>query len=89
MKDLKKQDFVCVQAPMISDLNLVGKNELILFAMIFGYSKDGKSTCRASLNHMQKWLKTSHSAVVRTLKDLVEAGYINRHVVNCFRNFYL
>lgn len=79
MKDLKKQDFVCVQAPMISELNLVGKNELILFAMIFGYSKDGKSTCRASLNHMQKWLKTSHSAVVRTLNDLVEAGYINRH----------
>jgi DNA-binding MarR family transcriptional regulator len=76
---MKKNDYICVQAPMISDLNLAGKNELLLFAMIWGYSKDGKSTCRVSLSYMQKWLKTSHSAVVRTLNDLEEAGYINRH----------
>lgn len=77
---MKKNDYICVQAPMISDLNLVGKNELLLFAMIWGYTKDGKSTCRVSLSHMEKWLKTSHSAVVRTLNDLEEAGYINRHI---------
>lgn len=77
---MKKNDYICVQAPMISDLNLAGKNELLLFAMIWGYTKDGKSTCRVSLSYMEKWLKTSHSAVVRTLNDLEEAGYINRHI---------
>ena len=64
---------------MIAYLNLIGKNELLLFAMIHGYTKDGKSTCRVSLKHMMEWLKTSKSAVIRTLNDLEEAGYINRY----------
>ena len=63
---------------MISELNLSGKNELLLFAMIYGYTKDGKSTFRGSLSYMKKWLKTSRSAVIRTLNDLEAAGYINR-----------
>ena len=75
---MKKNDFIVVQAQMISELNLSGKNELLLFAMIYGYTKDGKSTCRCSLSYMKKWLKTSRSAVIRTLNDLEEAGYINR-----------
>lgn len=76
---MKSNDYINVQAPMIADLNLIGKNELLLFAMIHGYTKDGKSTCRVSLSYMKKWLKTSKSAVIRTLNDLEEAGYINRH----------
>lgn len=76
---MKKNDYILVQAQMISELNLCGRNEILLFAMIHGYTKDGKSTCRASLSYMQKWLKTSRSAVIRTLNDLEAAGYINRH----------
>ena len=76
---MKRNDYINIQAPMIADLNLNGKNEILLFAMIHGYTKDGKSTCRVSLSHMMKWLKTSKSAVIRTLNDLDEAGYINRH----------
>lgn len=76
---MKRNDYINVQAPMISDLNLSGKNELLIFALIHGYTKDGKSTCRVSLKNMSEWLKTSRSAVVRTLNDLEDAGYINRH----------
>ena len=75
---MKKGDYINVQGPMVWDLHLSGKNELLLFALIHGYSKDGKSTCRVSLKYMSEWLCTSKSAVVRTLNDLEEAGYINR-----------
>lgn len=75
---MNKTDYINIQAPMIADLNLSGKNELLIFALIHGYTKDGKSACRVSQKNMAEWLKTSKSAVIRTLKDLEEAGYINR-----------
>ena len=77
---MKKFDYIVIQAPMISELGLKG-NSLLLFAMIHGFSKDGKNRFRASLEEMAEWLITSKGAVSSTLKALEKAGYIVKHDV--------
>ena len=63
---------------MISDLHLKG-NELLVFALIHGYTKGGSNTCRASLNYIANWIQTGKSAVIKAINNLEEAGYVNRH----------
>lgn len=77
---MKKFDYIVIQAPMISELGLKG-NSLLLFAMIHGFSKDGKNRFRASLEDMSEWLVTSKGAVSSTLKALEKSGYITKHDV--------
>ena len=75
---MKKNDYILIQAQMISDLHLKG-NELLVFALIHGYTKDGRNRCRASLKYISGWIDTSKSAVIRAINTLEEAGYICRH----------
>ena len=75
---MKRNDYINIQAPMIADLHLKG-NELLVFALIHGYTKDGKSKCRVSLNYMAKWLCTSKSMVIKVINTLEKGGYVNRH----------
>ena len=75
---MKKNDYILIQAQMISDLHLKG-NELLVFALIHGYTKGGSNTCRASLNYIANWIQTGKSAVIKVINNLEEAGYVNRH----------
>lgn len=75
---MKKNDYILIQAQMISDLHLKG-NELLVFALIHGYTKGGSNTCRASLNYIANWVQTGKSAVIKAINNLEEAGYVNRH----------
>lgn len=75
---MKKNDYILIQAQMISDLHLKG-NELLVFALIHGYTKDGRNRCRASLKYISGWIDTSKSAVIRAINTLEKAGYICRH----------
>lgn len=75
---MKKSDYIVIQAAMISDLGLKG-NSLILFALIHGFTKDGKQRFRGSLRYMAEWLSTSKGAVSAALRSLEESGYITRH----------
>lgn len=74
---IKDNDYMVTLAPMKRKLKLKG-HALDLFAIIYGYSKDGESTCRASLTYLAEWLDTDKHAVSKILKRLVDAGYINR-----------
>ena len=75
---MKKNDYILVQAQMISDLHLKG-NELLIFALIHGYTKDGRNRCRASLKYISGWVDTSKSATIKAINRLEEAGYVERH----------
>ena len=74
---MKDSDYIVTLAPMKTKLKLKGQ-ALDLFALIYGYSKDGESTCRASLTYLAEWLDTDRHAVSKLIKRLVDAGYINR-----------
>lgn len=62
---------------MINELNLSG-NELLTFAMIYGFSQDQESEFTGSINYVCKWLNCSRPTAIKTLKNLVEKGYIIR-----------
>lgn len=74
---MKDSDYIIILAPMKSKLKLKG-NALMLFALIHGYSKEGKNTCRVSLSYMAEWLDTDKSAVSKLINKLSKAGYINK-----------
>lgn len=74
---MRDTDYIVTLAPMRTMLKLKGQ-ACDLFAIIYGYSKDGESTCRASLTYLAEWLGTDRHAVSKLIKRLVEAGYINK-----------
>lgn len=74
---MKRNDYINIQAPMICDLHLKG-NELLIFALVHGYTKDGKHTCRVSLSYMAEWLCTDKAAVSKIINRLVKSGFINK-----------
>lgn len=63
---------------MLNELQLKG-TELILFAIIFGFSQDGQSTFSGSLRYLQECSGVSRSTVMRMLGLLVDKGYLERH----------
>ena len=74
---MKEDDYIVTLAPMRTKLKLKG-HACDLFALIYGYSKDGENTCRASLTYMAEWIGTDRHAVSKLIKRLERAGYINK-----------
>jgi len=69
--------YINIQGWMITRLGLKG-NELILFALIYGFSQDGQSDFHGSITYIQKALQISRPSVVSLLKKLREKGYIQK-----------
>ena len=68
-------NFYTVQGWMVSELHLTG-NELLAYAVIYGFSQDGASAFRGTLAYIAEWLGCSKSSAHRTLKRLTERGLI-------------
>jgi predicted transcriptional regulator len=78
---VKKENFVTIQGWMITDLGLKG-NELIIYALIYGFSQDEKSEFTGSLNYLAEWTNSTKQGVMKNLKSLVSKGYISKHEEN-------
>lgn len=75
--NIKSGDYVSILAPMVQKLKLSGNN-LLVFALIHGYSKDDEHTFHGSINYISCWLNISRNAVIDTLKVLVDSNYITK-----------
>ena len=62
---------------MITKLKLKG-NELLIFALIHGFSQDGESRFKGSLRYLIEWTGLDKSTVIKLLKQLVDKQYINK-----------
>jgi len=71
---MKDQNYIQISGWMLK-LNISG-NDLITFALIYGFSQDGQSYYTGSLKYIQDWLNVSKSTAMRSLDKLVELGYI-------------
>lgn len=71
--------YYTVQAWMVNDLGLHG-NELALYAIIYGFSQDGRSEFVGSISYIQEWLGCSRQTVINTLKALLEKGLVVKKV---------
>lgn len=73
---MKSECFITLQGWMITELGLKGA-ELILYALIYGFSQDGESEFKGSIRYMQEWIGAgSHHTVDKALQSLCDKGYI-------------
>ena len=68
---INADSYIVVQGWMITELNLKG-NELLVFAIIHGFSQDNASEFTGSLQYLTKWTNGSKRAVQNALSSLVQ-----------------
>lgn len=68
---IKNENYVQISGWMVSELKLKG-NELLIYAVIHGFSQDGKSDFHGGLNYLAEWTNSTKQGVIKSLKSLVE-----------------
>ena len=74
---VRSSNYVTILSPMITVLKLKG-NELLIFALIHGFSQDGQSTFKGSLQYLIEWTGLDKTTIIRLLKQLVEKRVIKK-----------
>lgn len=73
----EKGDYFVIQSWMVTELQLSG-NELLLYAVIYGFSRDGKSRYYGGTDYLCKRTGCSRRSVLENLKKLTEKGLLNK-----------
>ena len=71
------EKFVVISEFMVDKLKLKGV-ELIVYAVIYGFSQDGESVFSGSQSYLAKWANASTRSVRLALASLVEKGLISK-----------
>lgn len=74
---MKRDYYINVQGWMVQDLKL-GGNELLAYAIVYGFSQDGESLYRGGYKYISYALNISRSTAKRILNNLVERGLITK-----------
>lgn len=69
---MEKNDYITIQAYMVTELGLSGNN-LIVYALIHGFCKDGIHEFKGSINYICEWTNLTRNTVITILKQLVES----------------
>lgn len=72
---VKEKSYVHIQAFMVNDLHLSG-NELIIYAIIYGFSQDGQSWFEGSRKYLSAWCQVTDETVTYNLNKLIEKGFV-------------
>lgn len=83
---MKNEGYINIQGWMINELKLKG-NELLLYALIYGFSQDGKSQYRGSISYIQNALKISNRNVIDNINKLIDKKLIEKKL-NTTGNLY-
>lgn len=75
---IKDNNYIVIQAFMVKQLELKG-NELLVYALIYGYSQTEENRYTGSLQYIAEWLNSSKQTVINTLKSLLEKGLIQKY----------
>ena len=62
---------------MVKELGLTG-NELIAYALVYGFSQDDESEFKGSLNYVAEWLNCSRTTAFNLLNKLADDGFIKK-----------
>ena len=74
---IKRDNYINIQGWMITELGLSG-NDLIVYAVIYGFSQDGESTFQGTRAYLAEWCNASERSVQRNINSLLEKGYIEQ-----------
>lgn len=75
MSKVNSDGYINIQGWMVSELNLKG-NELLIYAIIYGFSQDGESRFTGSLQYLADWTNSTKQGVQKVLKSLMEKGLL-------------
>ena len=76
--EIKKESFFTVQAFMVNELKLKG-NELLIYAIIFGFSQVENQFFTGSLNYLASWCGILSKTTVKTiLNNLIDKGLLEK-----------
>lgn len=89
MSKVKDGNYIVIQSFMVTDLKLKG-NELLIYAIIYGFTQDGEHQFNGGNQYLADWLNTSKQTVISNLKSLVNKGLIERkeEIINGVKFFY-
>lgn len=95
---VKETNYINIQGWMKTELGLAG-NELLTYAIIFGFSQDDESEFSSGVSYISDWLGCSYPTALAVLKKLTDKGllskrevitengrYVNYRVVKNFNN---
>lgn len=75
MSDIKKENYINICGWMVTDLCLKG-NELLIYAIIYGFSQAEKQVFNGSLQYLANWTNSTKQGVIKSLKSLEAKGFI-------------
>ena len=76
---MKNENHLTIDGWMINNLDLKG-NELIIYALIYGFSQDGESEFYGSRSYIAEWCNSSLPTVDKALNELIRKGFILKRV---------
>ena len=74
---MRDENYINIQGWMINRLGLKG-NELLLYAIIYGFSQDGQSEYYGSLRYVSEALSISRPTAIKIIRDLLKKRLIIR-----------
>ena len=74
---MKSDNYVVIQGWMCNELNLKG-NDLLVFALIYGFTQDGVTRFRGSRKYICDTFNITLPTVDKALRNLEEYGYIEK-----------
>ncbi|MBQ2174481.1 MAG: helix-turn-helix domain-containing protein [Alphaproteobacteria bacterium] len=74
---INSKNYITVQGWMVSELKL-NCNELLCYALIYGFCQDGNSVFSGTANYIADWLNIDRRQVMRILQKLTEKGLIEK-----------
>ena len=74
---LKDENYIQISGWMLNKLNLKG-NELLVYAIIYSFSQDGKSKFTGSLQYLADWTNSTPQGVLKAIKGLLQKELIKK-----------
>ena len=75
---VKNENYIHIAGWMVNDLKLKG-NDLIIYAIIYGFSQVENQVFSGSLQYLCDWTNSSKQGIQKNLKSLIEKGYIGKN----------
>lgn len=74
------EHYVGLQGWMLNNLKLKG-NELIVFAIIHGFSQGEQGVFNGSLQYLADWTNSTKQGVIKNIKSLIGKGFITKNEI--------
>lgn len=81
MNNVSNENYIVIQGWMINDLKLKG-NELVIYAIIYGFSQAVNHSFNGSLQYLADWTNSTRRGVQKNLASLVEKGFLTKNDIS-------